>query len=253
MLQQPVEGEVVLAPHSTLSDYYGDERERALFVQRIFDRTAIDYDRIEAVLALGSGRWYRRRSLARAGLVAGMQVLDVGIGTGLLAGEALKLIAPGGTLVGIDPSRGMMRQVRLPGVRLLEGRAEALPCDAASCDFVAMGYALRHVADLSAALAEFHRVLRPGGRLLMLEITPPSGRIGRAALKAYMRIVVPLVARAVSRSRDTARLWRYYWDTIEACIAPERVLAALHEAGFATPKRDVELAIFSAYTATKPA
>ncbi len=243
----------VLAPHAPLSDYYGDEDDHQRFLKRIFDETAPDYERIERLLALGSGPWYRRKALERAGLKAGDQVLDVGIGTGLVAREALKLIGPGGSLVGVDPSAGMMSQVGLPGVPLLQGRAEALPREDASADFVSMGYALRHLADVSAAFAEFRRVLRPGGRLLVLEITRPTGRIATAALRGYMRAVLPLVAGAVARRQGTAQLWRYYWDTIEACIPPAAVMEALRAAGFSDVQRHVELGVFSEYTATRPA
>jgi demethylmenaquinone methyltransferase/2-methoxy-6-polyprenyl-1,4-benzoquinol methylase len=240
-----------LLPHAPLPAYYADETEHVQFLRHIFDETAPDYDRIERVLALGSGSWYRRSALRRAGLSAGAQVLDIGIGTGLLAREALKLIGPSGRLVGVDPSPGMMRQVSLPGVELVQGGAEALPRPDASCDFVSMGYALRHVADVNAAFAEFHRVLRPGGRLLMLEISKPTDRFGAAMLKTYMRVVVPLIAGVVARRRGTARLWRYYWDTIEACIAPQTVLGALSAAGFQDVRRHTELGLLSEYRAIK--
>jgi demethylmenaquinone methyltransferase/2-methoxy-6-polyprenyl-1,4-benzoquinol methylase len=242
----------VLAPHTPLPAYYGDEVEHESFLRRIFDDTAPDYNRIERVLALGSGPWYRRSALQRAGLVAGAQVLDVGIGTGLVAREALKLIGFGGHLVGVDPSPGMMSEVGLPGVELVRGRAEALPRPDASSDFVSMGYALRHIADVNAAFAEFFRVLRPGGRLLVLEISKPAGRVGTAVLKAYMRSVVPVIAKVVARRHDTSELWRFYWDTIEACIPPESVMGALRAAGFEKVQRHVELGIFSEYTAVKP-
>jgi demethylmenaquinone methyltransferase/2-methoxy-6-polyprenyl-1,4-benzoquinol methylase len=242
----------VLRPHVPLTDYYADEAGRQHFVRRIFDETAPDYDRVERVLAFGSGRWYRRQALMRAGLGAGATVLDVGIGTGLVAREALGLVGPQGRLIGVDPSPGMMGEAGLPGVELLAGRAEALPRDDASCDFVSMGYALRHLSDLAAAFAEFHRVLRPGGRLLVLEITRPAGRLATLLLKTYMRVVVPTIARLVARRSQTAHLWRYYWDTIEVCIPPETVMAALREAGFGDVQRHVELGIFSEYTAVKP-
>ena len=251
--RSPVTPPEVLAPHTPLPDYYGDEAEHESFLRRIFDDTAPDYNRIERVLALGSGPWYRRSALQRAGLTAGAQVLDVGIGTGLVAREALTLIGPGGHLVGVDPSPGMMGEVALPDVELVRGRAEALPRPDASSDFVSMGYALRHIADVHAAFAEFHRVLRPGGRLVVLEITKPAGRVGTAVLKAYMRSVVPLIAKAVARRHDTSELWRFYWDTIEACIPPESVMSALRAAGFEDVQRHVELGIFSEYTALKPA
>jgi demethylmenaquinone methyltransferase/2-methoxy-6-polyprenyl-1,4-benzoquinol methylase len=181
-----------------------------------------------------------------------MQVLDVGIGTGLVAREALKLIGSTGQLVGIDPSPGMLGQVKLPGVELVRGVAEALPRPDASSDFVSMGYAMRHISDVAAAFSEFHRVLRPGGRVAVLEITKPEGRIATALLKGYMRAVVPLIARVVGRQRNTSELWRYYWDTIEACIPPERVMQALADAGFRDVRRHASLGVFSAYTAIKP-
>jgi demethylmenaquinone methyltransferase/2-methoxy-6-polyprenyl-1,4-benzoquinol methylase len=161
-------------------------------------------------------------------------------------------VGPTGRVTGVDPSAGMMAQARLGEVALLQGCAEDLPCGDASVDVVSMGYALRHLSDLDRALAEFRRVLRPGGRIVMLEITKPHGRMATLALKGYMRAVVPMAARLVTRNSDTATLWRYYWDTIEACIPAERVLDAMRRAGFAQVGHHVELGLFYEYTATKP-
>jgi demethylmenaquinone methyltransferase/2-methoxy-6-polyprenyl-1,4-benzoquinol methylase len=202
------------------------------------------------VLAFGSGPWYRRTALQRAQLAPGMHVLDVGIGTGLVAREVLGLIGPSGRLVGVDPSPGMMAQAHLPPqVRCLVGRAEALPVPDASVDFLVMGYALRHIEDFSVACAEFRRVLKPGGRLLILEITKPAGRFGTALLKLYMRGALPLLARVVSKAEGTPRLWRYYWDTIAAWVAPAEVVATLRAAGLHEAVRHVVLGIFSEYGA----
>lgn len=152
------------APHPPLTTYYPAEADRAGWVRGLFDRTAGDYDRMERAMAFGSGSWYRRRALARAGLVPGMRVLDIGTGTGLTARQAAALVGPSGTVVGVDPSAGMMECAQVPpGVQLLRGTAEAIPAPAATADFISMGYALRHVADLTAAFDEFFRVLVPGG------------------------------------------------------------------------------------------
>jgi demethylmenaquinone methyltransferase/2-methoxy-6-polyprenyl-1,4-benzoquinol methylase len=237
----------VTSPHAPLSGYYRDDADRQQYVSALFDRTAAHYDRIERILSFGSGPWYRRDALRRAGVGRGSSVLDVGCGTGLLAAEALRLVGPGGRLVGVDPSPGMMAQARLAESRLLEGIAEALPVEDQSFDFVTMGYALRHIGNLQQAFREFRRVLRPGGTVLVLEITRPANRVGAAALKAYMHGVGPLVARAVARERDTPALWRYFWDTIEACVPPQRVLDTLLDAGFTRVRREVTLGIFSEY------
>ena len=242
----------VTRPHPPLAGYYENEAQRQQYVRRIFDQTAVDYDRVERILAWGSGSWYRNQALKRAGVGRGASVLDVGCGTGLLAREALDLIGPAGRLVGVDPSPGMLAQSDLPGAELLEGGAEALPVADESFDFVTMGYALRHIGDVQAAFREFHRVLKPGGSVLILEITKPYSAAGSALLKAYMRGVVPLIARALSRGEGTPELWRYFWDTIEACVPPQRVLDTLLDAGFTRARRHAELGLFSEYLGFKP-
>lgn len=241
--------ERVHSPLPVLAPYFSDEAGRRAFVRGIFDRTATDYERMEHVMALGSGGWYRRKALERAGLATGMKVADVAVGTGMVAREAARIVGDPAAVTGIDPSPGMLAAARLPsGVTLLEGTAEKLPLPDACVDFVSMGYALRHVSDLAAAFAEFRRVLKPGGRVLVLEITRPESAIGRAVLKAYMRGAVPALAAILARSRETAHLMRYYWDTIEACVPPESVLCTLAAAGFEGVGRHVELGIFSEYT-----
>lgn len=252
MVRSPQTG--VHLPHSPLPDYYpeGDAQARERFLHDTFDDTAVDYNRLERILGLGTGSWYRGQALRRAGLRPGMQVVDVGMGTGLVSQEVLRITGEPERLVGVDPSAGMMAQAHLPAaVQCMSGRAEALPLPDASADFVVMGYALRHIADFSLACAEFERVLRPGGRLLILEITRPQRRLVKTMLKAYMHGLVPLLARWVSRAQQTPMLWRYYWDTIEACIEPAQVIAELEQAGLHEVHRHVELGIFSEYRALR--
>jgi demethylmenaquinone methyltransferase/2-methoxy-6-polyprenyl-1,4-benzoquinol methylase len=134
---------------------------------------------------------------------------------------------------------------------LIEGRAESLPFPDNHFDFLSMGFALRHISDLATAFAEFERVLKPGGRVCLLEITRPQSRVGRWLLKNYMRGVIPLLTRFVSRRKDTATIWRYFWDTIEACVPPERVVATLSAAKLTEVGRHLELGIFSEYRAIK--
>jgi len=242
----------VPAPHPPLRAYYPSERDRSAFVRAIFDRTAGDYDRLERLLGLGTGSWYRRRALREAGLAAGMRVIDVGTGTGLLARAAAAIVGDPSLVTGVDPSAGMIEHARVPaGLALLAGSAEAIPAADASADFLCCGYALRHVSDLSAAFAEFHRVLRPGGRVCLLEITLPPAGVSRALLRAWLNGVVPTIAALVAR-RDAPLLMHYYWDTIAACAPPAAIVAALAAAGFAAAERQVDLQIFSAYRAQRP-
>jgi len=243
------------APHVPLTAYYPDEASRSGFVREMFDSTAEDYDRMENILGFGTGKWYRGEALKRAGLQSGMRALDVGVGTGLVAREMVKIVGQAELVCGIDPSRGMMANAHLPtGVQLLPGRAEDIPFADASFDFLCMGYALRHISDLRAAFNEFHRVLKPGGKLCLLEITCPESRWGRFLLKCYMKGWVPLLAPLVGHKHNTARLWRYYWDTIEACLPPAQIVSELHAAGFQQARRYIDtrsMSIFAEFQAEK--
>lgn len=243
---------VVHAPHVPLTDYYKTEQDRQAYLRQIFDNTAADYDRIEFMLAWGTGPGYRRDALVRAGLKTGMKVLDVGVGTGLVAAQACKLTGDPALVTGIDPSPGMMAASKLPKTMvLMEGRAESLPFPDNHFDFLSMGYALRHISDLSIAFTEFERVLKPGGKLCILEITRPQSRLGRWLLKSYMRGIIPLLTRFVSRQKDTSTIWRYFWDSIEACVPPEKVIVTLNAAGLTQVTRNLEIGIFSEYQAIK--
>ena len=115
-----------------------------------------------------------------------------------------------------------------------------------------MGYALRHVDDLGSAFTEFRRVLKPGGRVCILEITSPDSRVGRLLMSAYMRVISGVFCRIGGRSARTTELWRYYWDTIDRCVRPQTVVDALRTAGFQDVQRIVPLGMFSEYTGTKP-
>lgn len=237
-----------LRPHPPLERYYADEAERLRRVGAWFDATASRYDSITQMMSFGSGHWYRRRILKRCGLAPGASVLDVACGTGVLAEHAQRLVGESGRVVALDPSLAMLLCARARGAgRLARARAEALPFGDASFDLVTMGYALRHVADLRTTFAEYRRVLRPGGRLLVLEITRPASRAAHRVLAFHLGRVVPALARLGRRGAEARELFEYYWETIDHCVPPERILAALAEAGFSAAEREVDLAVFSSY------
>lgn len=242
-----------VAPHPVLSAWYRDEAERRLRVNQLFDAAAGHYDWINRVMSLGSGRRYRRDALLRAGLAPGMRHLDVGTGTGVIALLGQDIVGSAGEVVALDPSPGMLEVARRAGVRtLVPGRAESLPFEDARFDLLTMGYALRHVSDLQATFTEYLRVLRPGAKVLILEITRPRPGLGYHLLKFYLGTLVPLVTRVLRRSRESQTLMRYYWDTIEHCVPPATILAALDAAGFEQVRRHVVLGVFSEYSGVRP-
>lgn len=218
----------------------------------MFDDSARYYDRVTQWMSFGSGSWYRRDALRRAGVGPGASVLDTGAGTGAVTLPLQELTGEEGFVVALDPSAGMLQEGRSRGVRTqVRGVGEKLPFPDDTFDFVTMGYALRHVGDLADAFAEYRRVLKPGGKVVVLEITRPQNRLGLLLLKGYMRYLVPSVAGLFSRNVTVRKVMEYYWDTIEACVPPEAVLAGLAEAGFAAPDRHRVLGIFSEYSAKK--
>ncbi|MFT7652898.1 MAG: demethylmenaquinone methyltransferase/2-methoxy-6-polyprenyl-1,4-benzoquinol methylase [Limisphaerales bacterium] len=236
-----------LSPHPVLDEYYATASDRRDAVDELFDSTAAEYDGITDIMSFGSGRWYRQQALIRAGCVAGHKVLDVGAGTGVISALAQDIVGEDGEVVALDPSAGMLGQAQARGVRnCCMGLGEALPFPDQTFDLLTMGYALRHVADLRMAFSEYRRVLKPGGRILLLEITRPSSTIGRGLLKFYMKGIVPNVGRL--RSVETKKLMRYYWDTIDSCVPPETIVQAIADAGFAQTHRHKVMGIFSEYS-----
>jgi demethylmenaquinone methyltransferase/2-methoxy-6-polyprenyl-1,4-benzoquinol methylase len=241
-----------VAPHDTLSRYYDQESGRRRFLDGIFNRTAVHYDRIDRLMSLGTGPWYRRMALRRAGLAPGMYHLDVAIGTGLIAQPATRIVGSGGQVIGLDPSEGMLAAARrkMP-VTVLRGIAERLPFTGRSFDFLSMGYALRHVADLGATFAEYRRVLRPGGRLLILEFVQPKSRIGNFLARFYFQRAVPWASYLGSRDREMHRLMKYCADTVEACVPAGVILKAMHDAGF-TDIEQIRFGLVCEYRGRRP-
>jgi demethylmenaquinone methyltransferase/2-methoxy-6-polyprenyl-1,4-benzoquinol methylase len=241
-----------IPPHPTLERYYGSADDRPAAVQDLFDAGASSYEWICRVMSFGTGEWYRGRVLREAGLREGSRLLDIATGTGIVLRSAHTICGPTGRAVGLDPSEGMLVECRkncaAPVVRAF---GERLPFADGSFDMISMGYGLRHVADLRALFDECNRVLAPGGRIVVLELTQPDSRIARSLNRVYMRTIVPGLA-SFSKGRVAARrMMEYFWDTIEQCVPPATILKALGDSGFSEPNRRVTGAVLSEYSATK--
>lgn len=225
-------------PHRPLTEFYSDPRERPEYIAHLFNESARHYDWISSVLAFGSDRWYRRDALRKAGLAPGMRMLDVATGTGLVARAALQLGIGSRDIIGLDPSAGMLLEnSRTTGIQLLRGFGERLPFRDEAFDFISMGYALRHVESLAALFAEFRRVLKPGGRVLVLEISRPESPVMTGVLRMYMKTAMPLIARLRTSSAELRELLKYYWATIEECVPPKTIVGELERAGFGKVER----------------
>ncbi len=242
-----------MLPHPPLTSHYSSTEAKPAFVNRLFDKGARYYDGVVDWGFLRSGAFYRRWVQERHGLKPGMRVLDVACGTGLVAVEAARILGGAEAITCLDPSEGMLEVARskLPATFVL-GRAEAMPLPDGTFDFLTMGYALRHVTSLEETFREYHRVLKPGGRVLILEVTKPSGAIGNFFFRLYFGRIYPALTQLFTRSRDARDMMRYYWETMDACVPPETVLEALRGVGFIEVRRTRMLGLFSEYAAIKP-
>ena len=240
-------------PHPVLKKYYESESDRRPFVNALFDSAAQHYDFVCGLGSLGSGRYYRRWVLQQSGLRAGMRFLDVATGTGMIAQGATRILGKPGAVVGVDPSVGMLREARKTVmVPLVQGTVEELPFPNDHFDFLCMGYALRHVADLGVAFRECLRVLRPGGRFLILEITLPRSPLGQRFFRVYFETILPRLTRLSTGSAKAELLMKYYWDTIANCVPPDTILGVLQSSGFADIGRRVRGGLLSEYLSLKP-
>jgi demethylmenaquinone methyltransferase/2-methoxy-6-polyprenyl-1,4-benzoquinol methylase len=221
-------------------------------LRRLFDASAALYNRVDALGSFGTGLRYRRDALGRAGLQPGMRVVDVACGTGLMSLAAFRLTQNNLKIIGVDPSPGMMSRVpnQLP-IELRQGTASSLPVDSGRGDFLMMGYALRHVDDWRVAFAEFARILRPGGRLLILELTCPRNHLGRLLFHAYFGGILPALGFLATARPQAWRLYRYYWRSMVQARPPKTVVETLSCAGFTDVAHSTRHGFLSEYTAVR--
>ncbi len=241
-----------MTPHPTLTNRYANTEQKPAFVNGLFDAGAAHYDSVVDWGFLRSGSSYRRWTLQRHDNPPGPPLLDVACGTGLVAAEAAKILGSADTITCLDPSEGMLAEAKKKlNAKFVVGRAESLPFPDNSFDFLTMGYALRHVTSLEQTFREYRRVLKPGGKLLILEVTKPEGSVRGFFFRIYFGKIYPGLTQLFTRSRAAKDMMVYYWETMDACVPPATVLAALREAGFADAKRIPLLGLFSEYVATK--
>ena len=200
----------------------------------MFDRVAGRYDALNSVMTAGLHHRWRERAADRAELVPGDSALDVCCGTGDLALELAGRVAPSGHVVGCDFSEPMLDLARekaghrhADGVRFEWADALSLPYDAGRFDAVTVGFGVRNLANLERGLGEMTRVLRPGGRLVVLEITQPTRPPLSTFYSLWFDRIVPLLGSFSSDSEA----YSYLPESVRSFPAPSRLAELMEGAG----------------------
>lgn len=210
-----------------------DDEPKNRRVRRMFSRVARGYDRLNTVLSMGLHDGWRRFAVRQCRFPPGGRALDVAVGTGDFA---IETVSRGGTAVGVDPCEEMLleglpklRRLGLEGrVRLVLGEAEALPVQDAGFDCATIGFALRNVTDIDQTFREMRRAVRPGGRVVALEIAKPRSRLLAPLFFLYFYHLAPWVARALG---GDAQAYRYLPNSLREFRTREELAESMRAAG----------------------
>ncbi|HLV44703.1 MAG TPA: ubiquinone/menaquinone biosynthesis methyltransferase [Aggregatilineales bacterium] len=228
-------------------------RERAAYVRRMFGRIAHRYDLMNRLMTFGQDLRWRRYVVRQAALPPGGRLLDVATGTGDIALEALSQ-QPGTEAAGLDFSPEMMvvGRTRDGGeqVRWVNGDALALPFPDASFDAVTSGYLMRNVIDVAGAFREQVRVVRPGGRVVCLDSSPPPRGPLRPLIMLHLNVVIPLMGRLIA---GDASAYTYLPESTAAFKTPGELALIMQKAGLTNVRyRRFMFGTMAVHTGTRP-
>lgn len=238
---------------------YGDKRGKGEQVEEMFDSIAPAYDFMNRAMTLGIDKLWRRsavRFLQRTA-PAPRRIVDVATGTGDLA-IALSRALPEAHITGVDLSEGMLAIGRrkagdagLAGrIDFVRGDGLDLPVETGSADAVTIAYGIRNFADIPGGYRQMFRALRPGGVLVVLELSTPTAALPKALYRLYTRTLIPFAGRLVSKDSDA---YTYLPASVEAVAQGREMTAMMEAAGFEDCRaRAMTFGACTLYTAVKP-
>ena len=218
-----------------VTPYQDSGRSKKEQVEEMFDNIAHRYDFLNHLLSLGIDISWRKKAVKYIGGIVPKKILDVASGTGDFAFESLRLNPE--KIIACDISEGMMKygrekaeKLRVSGkIEFVRADSEKLPFDTASFDAVTVGFGVRNFEHLEIGLSEIYRVLKPGGRVAILEASQPSNTIIRGLYGLYFNYIVPLVGRLFSKD---ARAYNYLPESVRAFPQGFEFIKILGNIGF---------------------
>ncbi|ERG62870.1 hypothetical protein L332_00095 [Agrococcus pavilionensis RW1] len=218
-------------------------------VAGMFDATAKRYDLLNSLLSAGNDKLWRIQMQRAVRPQAGERILDVAAGTGASAAPMAKA---GALVTALDISHGMLEEGRRrhPDVEFVHGSATELPFDGDTFDAVTISFGLRNVQQPRAALSEFHRVLKPGGRLVVCEFSHPPVDVVRKGYELYLRTALPGMARLASSNPEA---YRYLVESISTWPDQQSLSQWIRTAGFTrVAHRNLTLGVVALHRGRKP-
>ena len=214
-----------------------DVEDKVKRVAGVFHSVADKYDVMNDVMSFGIHRLWKRFTLSQTGLKAGQRVLDLAGGTGDLAMRMSKMVGPAGEVVLSDINASMLNRGRerlldqgiAGNMRYVQANAECLPFPDDYFDCITIAFGLRNVTDKDAALRSMQRILKPGGRLLVLEFSKPVAPGLSPVYDTYSFKVLPFMGKLIANDADS---YRYLAESIRMHPDQETLKAMMEEAGF---------------------
>ena len=226
-------------------------------IKKLFNNIASDYDRLNHILSLNIDKGWRRKAVREiADLDSPIKVLDVACGTGDFTIEIARKVAERSVVMGVDISEGMlkvaMEKILKAGVdaNVLVADCEALPYDPNTFDRISVGFGVRNFEHLDLGLSEMFRVLKPEGKLVILELSLPSKPLIRSCYMLYFQKVLPAIGGFFSGDRAA---YEYLHKSVLRFPAPDRFISMLKSAGFERVEhRSLTFGICRMYICEKP-
>ncbi|MFM9907940.1 MAG: bifunctional demethylmenaquinone methyltransferase/2-methoxy-6-polyprenyl-1,4-benzoquinol methylase UbiE [Chitinophagaceae bacterium] len=242
--------------HDTIVPYADSNQSKKDQVAGMFDKIAFRYDLMNRVLSGGIDIYWRRRAIKELWSLYPQKILDVATGTADVAIMTYRYLKPA-KIIGIDISEGMLKIGRQKlakallnkHIELLEGDAEAINFDDNTFDAITVAFGVRNFANLEKGLGEMWRVLKPGGKLVVLEFSKPKKKWFNGFYNLYMTIIAPRAGQWLSKNKDA---YQYLNNSVKAFPEGETFLHILQQTGYSeTTLKRLSLGICTIYCGIK--